>query len=65
MRDEEARVPESPVTAAGAQSSQLQQPPGVFELPIRSTSSGFWSSAINVEGIEKPLNFIVDTGASI
>ena len=65
MRDEEARVPESPVTAAGAQSSQLQQPPGVFELPIRSTSSGFWSSAINVEGVEKPLNFIVDTGASI
>src|SRR5205085_4658219 len=65
MRDEEARVPESPVTAACKQSAQPQQPPGVFELPIRSTSSGFWSSAINVEGVEKPLNFIVDTGASI
>jgi len=36
-----------------------------YEVPIRSTSSGFWSSAVVLEGIEKPLNFIVDTGASI
>jgi predicted aspartyl protease len=37
----------------------------VIELPIRSTSSGFWSGAVEVEGIARPLNFIVDTGASI
>ncbi|HYG12234.1 MAG TPA: aspartyl protease family protein, partial [Pyrinomonadaceae bacterium] len=36
-----------------------------YEVPIRSTSSGFWSSPVLLEGIEKPLNFIVDTGASI
>ncbi|HEX8632798.1 MAG TPA: aspartyl protease family protein [Pyrinomonadaceae bacterium] len=36
-----------------------------YEIPIRSTSSGFWSSSVVLEGIEKPLNFIVDTGASI
>jgi len=36
-----------------------------YEFPIRATSSGFWSSAVVLEGVEKPLNFIVDTGASI
>ncbi len=36
-----------------------------YEFPIRSTSSGFWSSAVFLDGVEKPLNFIVDTGASI
>ncbi|HKP72340.1 MAG TPA: aspartyl protease family protein, partial [Pyrinomonadaceae bacterium] len=36
-----------------------------YELPIRSTSSGFWSSAVVLDGVQKPLNFIVDTGASI
>jgi hypothetical protein len=39
--------------------------PRVFELPIRSTSSGFWSSAVEFDGMRRPLNFIVDTGASI
>ena len=39
--------------------------PGVVELPIRTTSSGFWSGEVNLEGLEKPANFIVDTGASI
>jgi predicted aspartyl protease/cytochrome c-type biogenesis protein CcmH/NrfG len=36
-----------------------------YEFPIRATSSGFWSSAVLLDGVEKPLNFIVDTGASI
>lgn len=34
-------------------------------IPLRTTSSGFLSSEVRVDGIEKPLNFIVDTGASI
>jgi tetratricopeptide (TPR) repeat protein len=34
-------------------------------LPLRLTSSGFLSGEVQLEGIEKPLNFIVDTGASI
>ena len=72
VRDEQPRLPPQP--AAPAATDQSGAPPapqptplpeGVFELPIRSTSGGFWSSAIQIEGVEKPLNFIVDTGASI
>lgn len=39
--------------------------PGVFEIPLRTTSSGFLSGEVHLEGIQRPLNFIVDTGASI
>lgn len=35
------------------------------EIPLRTTSSGFLSGEVFLEGIEKPLNFIIDTGASI
>ena len=35
------------------------------EIPLRTTSSGFLSGEVYLEGIEKPLNFIIDTGASI
>lgn len=34
-------------------------------LPLRLTTSGFLSGEVMVEGVETPLNFIVDTGASI
>lgn len=34
-------------------------------LPLRLTSSGFLSGEVQLEGFEVPLNFIVDTGASI
>jgi tetratricopeptide (TPR) repeat protein len=34
-------------------------------LPLRLTSSGFLSGEVLIEGIEMPLNFIVDTGASV
>lgn len=36
-----------------------------LKLPLRLTSSGFLSGEVQLEGIEKPLNFIVDTGANI
>ena len=39
--------------------------PGVLEIPLRTTSSGFLSGEVFLEGIERPLNFIVDTGASV
>ena len=39
--------------------------PGVLEIPVRTTSSGFLSGEVRLEGIEKPLNFIIDTGASV
>lgn len=34
-------------------------------LPLRITSSGFLSGVVELEGVKSPLNFIVDTGASI
>jgi tetratricopeptide (TPR) repeat protein len=39
--------------------------PGVLEIPLRTTSSGFLSGEVHLEGVEKPLNFIIDTGASV
>lgn len=36
-----------------------------FELPIRTTSSGFWSGEVRLAGVEGAMNFIIDTGASI
>jgi tetratricopeptide (TPR) repeat protein len=35
------------------------------EIPLRTTSSGFLSGEVRLEAIDRPLNFIVDTGASI
>jgi Flp pilus assembly protein TadD/predicted aspartyl protease len=40
-------------------------PPGVIEIPLRTTASGFLSGEVHLEGIEKPLNFIIDTGATV
>lgn len=34
-------------------------------LPLRLTSSGFLTGEVTVDGVDTPLNFIVDTGASI
>jgi predicted aspartyl protease len=34
-------------------------------IQMRTTTSGFISSEVRIDGIVKPLNFIVDTGASI
>ncbi|MEJ7848990.1 MAG: aspartyl protease family protein [Pyrinomonadaceae bacterium] len=36
-----------------------------ISLPLRLTSSGFLSGEVQLEGVEQPLNFIVDTGASV
>ncbi len=40
-------------------------PPAGVEIPIRTTSSGFWSGEFKLDGVEKPVNFIVDTGATV
>ncbi|MBA2494997.1 MAG: aspartyl protease family protein [Acidobacteria bacterium] len=37
----------------------------LLSLPLRLTSSGFLSGEVQLEGIESPLNFIIDTGASV
>lgn len=36
-----------------------------LSLPLRLTSSGYLSGEVQLEGIDTPLNFIVDTGASV
>jgi len=38
---------------------------GTFEVPLRTTSSGFLSGEVTLEGFEKTINFIIDTAASI
>jgi predicted aspartyl protease/Flp pilus assembly protein TadD len=51
--------------AANPDSSGQSRLAGAIEIPVRTTASGFLSGEVIVEGIEKPLNFIVDTGASV
>lgn len=34
-------------------------------VPIRTTASGFLSGEVTIEGLDKPLNFIIDTGATV
>ncbi len=36
-----------------------------IDLPVRTTSSGFISGEVFIDGIKKPLNFILDTGATV
>jgi predicted aspartyl protease/Flp pilus assembly protein TadD len=38
--------------------------PGV-DVPVRTTASGFLSGEVTIEGIKQPLNFIIDTGATV
>lgn len=45
-------------------SDKFEARPGV-EFPVRTTSSGFLSGEVSIEGINKPLNFIIDTGATV
>jgi predicted aspartyl protease/Tfp pilus assembly protein PilF len=40
-------------------------PTGAIEVPIRITSSGFLSGEVQVGGVSRAFNFIIDTGASI
>ena len=40
-------------------------PKEAMTVPLRLTSSGFLSGQVKLHGIEVPLNFIVDTGASV
>jgi tetratricopeptide (TPR) repeat protein len=38
---------------------------GSVEVPLRTTSSGFLSGEVRLEGFDKNVNFIIDTAASI
>ncbi|HLA09076.1 MAG TPA: aspartyl protease family protein [Pyrinomonadaceae bacterium] len=50
---------------APAQTETVSLVPGSVEVPLRTTSSGFLSGEVMLEGVDKPQNFIIDTGASI
>ncbi len=57
---------ESDPTAKTWKSDEVPSlPGGAIEIPVRTTASGFISGEVRVEGIEKPQNFIIDTGASV
>ena len=45
-------------------SAQLSRQTGI-EIPVRTTASGFLSGEVVIDGITKPLNFIIDTGATV
>jgi predicted aspartyl protease len=45
--------------------SDVIEPRPGFNLPVRTTASGFLSAEVYIEGIKKPLNFIIDTGATV
>jgi tetratricopeptide (TPR) repeat protein len=47
------------------ESPQIESADAGVSLPLRLTSSGFLSGEVQLEGISEPLNFIVDTGASV
>ena len=38
---------------------------GAVEVPLRTTSSGFLSGEVGLDGFDKNMNFIIDTAASI
>jgi tetratricopeptide (TPR) repeat protein len=44
---------------------EQNMPLDLNEIPLRTTSSGFLSGEIRIEGIDQPQNFIIDTGSSI
>lgn len=54
------------VDAQGKQvkAEAIEARPGI-DVPVRTTASGFLSGEIFIEGINKPLNFIIDTGATV
>lgn len=52
------------LTRRGIDTKEFTENVGV-SLPLRLTSSGFLSGEVQLQGIETPLNFIVDTGASV
>jgi Flp pilus assembly protein TadD/predicted aspartyl protease len=49
----------------GLEATEPATDPSGVSLPLRLTSSGFLSGEVKLEGIQEPLNFIVDTGASV
>ncbi len=54
------RPDSEPVSGSGSTA-----PPNGAEIPLRTTSSGFLSGEVRLEGVDKFWNFIIDTGATV
>ena len=69
LKQSQSDVVESWTTIRRGETSQSLLPlvpnDTAIEVPLRTTSSGFLSGEVSMEGFDKPLNFIVDTAASI
>lgn len=55
----------SAVGVAKPISSEVPQATSGINIPIRTTASGFLSGEVTIDGLDKPLNFIIDTGATV
>jgi predicted aspartyl protease/Flp pilus assembly protein TadD len=69
IRQRQGDTFEAWTTVKGAESPKAFDPllptDSTVEIPLRSTSSGFLSGEVGLEGFDKSLNFIIDTAASI
>ena len=69
IRQRQADTFEAWSTVKGVESPKAFDPmlptDSTVEIPLRSTSSGFLSGEVGLEGFDKSLNFIIDTAASI
>jgi len=66
VRQKSGQVPSlaaiaNPTLAASVQPNAVNG----IDLPLRTTSSGFLSGEVFIDGVKKPLNFIIDTGATV
>lgn len=52
------------VTTGASTTPEASLKPGI-KVPVRTTASGFISGEVVIDGFNKPLNFIIDTGATV
>lgn len=64
-RSVDALDPWSIIYSMDSRADATRPRPFAVDIPLRTTSSGFMSGEVHIEGVEKPWNFIIDTGASI
>jgi tetratricopeptide (TPR) repeat protein len=69
VRQQQTEIVESWTTVRRPENYQTLIPvspnDGAIEVPLRTTSSGFLSGEVVLEGFDKNVNFIIDTAASI
>jgi tetratricopeptide (TPR) repeat protein len=69
VRQQQTAEVEAWTTVRRAEAFQALIPPspndGSVEVPLRTTSSGFLSGEVGLDGFDKNVNFIIDTAASI